>query len=67
MEDVLAPALARASQSQPVLTVFAADSFFSSAGIAVLLAHVLPLIDQGKDIRTVHPAAYFRRVLQIVG
>jgi anti-anti-sigma factor len=66
-EEALAAAFAQAVDAPQVLVAFAPDSFLNSAGIAVLLAHVLPLKDQGKDVRLVHPAAHFRRVFQIVG
>ena len=46
---------------------FAEDSFLNSVGIAILLDSILPLKDQGKEIRIVHPSKHFRRVFQIVG
>ncbi len=66
-EEALAPAFAEAASATRILTVFAPDCFLNSAGIAVLLALALPLKDQGKEVRIVHPAQHFRRVFQIVG
>jgi anti-anti-sigma factor len=66
-EDIVAPAFAQAAQAKRIVAIFTPDSFLNSAGIAVLLAMVLPLKDKGKDVRLVHPSAHFRRVFQIVG
>ncbi|MEW6753011.1 MAG: STAS domain-containing protein [Candidatus Latescibacterota bacterium] len=66
-QDALGPAFAAAAEAPRILTVFAADSFLNSAGIGVLLRLVLPLKDQGKEVRIVHPSKHFRRVFAIVG
>ena len=54
-------------QGDKIILSFSEDSFLNSVGIAVLLDLILPLEDEGKDIRIVHPSKHFRRVFQIVG
>ena len=53
--------------SQKVLLNFDEKCFLNSAGLAVLMDLLLPLKDEGKETRLVHPKAYFRRVFEITG
>ena len=41
--------------------------FINSTGLAILFELILPLKDQGKDVRIVHPSPHFRKVFDIVG
>ena len=66
-DEVLAAAFAEAKEAGKVLISFAEDSFLNSVGIAILLDLLLPLKDQGKEIRIVHPSQHFRRVFDLVG
>ena len=60
-------AFGEAQSAGKVLVAFAEDSFINSVGLAILLDLILPLKDQGKDIRIVHPSKHFRRVFDLVG
>ena len=65
--DALTAAFAGAHDAAKIVISFAEDSFLNSVGIAILLDLILPLKDEGKDLRIVHPSKHFRRVFQIVG
>lgn len=60
-------AFAQVADAQKVLVVFAEDAFINSTGIAILFDLALPLKDQGRDVRIVHPSQHFRKVFDIVG
>jgi len=65
--EPLESAFAQVADVQKVLLEFAEDAFLNSTGIAILFDLVLPLTDQGKDVRIVHPSQHFRKVFDIVG
>lgn len=66
-DEALTAALGGARDADRILLSFAADCFLNSVGIAILLDLILPLKDEGKEIRIVHPSAHFRRVFEIMG
>ena len=66
-DTVLTEAFAEAQSAAKIVVSFSADCFLNSVGIAILLDLMLPLKDQGKDVRIVHPSVHFRRVFQMVG
>lgn len=65
--EPLEAAFAQVTDARAILVVFAGDAFINSTGIAILFDLVLPLKDEGKDVRIVHPAQHFRKVFDIVG
>ncbi|MFC1526674.1 STAS domain-containing protein [Candidatus Latescibacterota bacterium] len=65
--ETLTAAFAEAQSADKLLISFTEDSFLNSVGIAILLDLILPLKDQGKDLRIVHPSKHFRKVFDIVG
>ena len=66
-DESLTAAFSEAQSATKILICFAEDSFLNSVGIAILLDLILPLKDEGKEIRIVHPSKHFRRVFDIVG
>ncbi|MFC1526911.1 STAS domain-containing protein [Candidatus Latescibacterota bacterium] len=66
-DEALASAFSEAQSADRILISFAEGSFLNSVGIAVLLDLILPLKDQGKHLRIVHPSKHFRKVFDIVG
>ena len=66
-DETLTSAFAEAKSADKIVISFAEDSFLNSVGIAILLDLILPLKDQGRDLRIVHPSKHFRRVFDIVG
>ena len=66
-DETLTAAFAEAQNADKILITFAEDYFLNSVGIAILLDLILPLKDQGKDLRIVHPSKHFRKVFDIVG
>ena len=65
--SVVEEAFQQAGDAQKVLLVFQEKDFITSAGLAVVFDCVLPLQDQGRQVRIVHPSKHFRRVFDIVG
>ena len=65
--EPMGAAFSQVADAQKVLVVFAEDAFINSTGIAILFDLALPLKDQGKDVRIVHPSPHFRKVFDIVG
>ena len=63
----LEEAFVQAADCDKILLVFEAKTFISSAGLAVLFDLILPLQEQGKQVRIAEPAAHFRKVFDIVG
>ena len=57
----------QASDAPEILVAFDEKCFINSTGLAILFECILPLKDQGKDVRIVHPSARFRKVFDIVG
>ena len=66
-EPVLAPAFAAAAAAAKVLVLFAPDANLNSDGIGLLLAEVLRLRRQGREVRVDHPAPEFRRLFDLLG
>ncbi len=64
--EPLKEALSQVSSDKIVL-YFDEKCFLSSTGLAVLMDLLLPLKDEGKEIRLVHAKAHFRRVFEITG
>ena len=65
--EPLEAAFAQAAGVQQILLVFQPQDSINSAGAAVLFDLVLPLKEQGEDVRVVHPSAHFRKVFDIIG
>ena len=65
--DPLEIAFKEAADAAKLLVVFDEKCFINSVGIAILLDLILPLKDEGKDVRIVHPSQHFRKVFDIVG
>ena len=64
--EALEAAFAEAGDTYLVL-IFDEKCFINSAGLAVLFDLILPLQEQGKQVRIAEPAAHFRKVFDIVG
>ena len=65
--EPLETAFRQAGDTPNILVVFDEDAFINSTGLAILFHLMLPLKDQGREIRMVHPSAHFRKVFDIVG
>ena len=65
--EPLETAFQEASDALRVLVIFDEKCFINSTGLAILFELILPLKDEGKDIRIVHPSPHFRKVFDIVG
>ena len=65
--DPLETAFQEASGAPKLLVIFDQKCFINSTGLAILFELILPLKDQGKDVRIVHPSKHFRKVFDIVG
>jgi len=65
--EALEAAFGEVREAARIVVAFAGDCFLNSVGLAILLDAVLPLKEQGREVRIVHPSAHFRRVFQIVG
>ena len=65
--DPLETAFQQASDAPKILVVFDEKCFINSTGLAILFECILPLKDEGKDVRIVHPSGHFRKVFDIVG
>ena len=65
--DPLQTAFQEASDAPKILVVFDQKCFINSTGLAILFELILPLKDEGKEVRIVHPSGHFRKVLDIVG
>ena len=65
--EPLGTAFQQASGAPKILVIFDEKCFINSTGLAILFELILPLKDEGKDVRIVHPSAHFRKVFDIVG
>ena len=65
--EPLETAFQEASDATKILVVFDEKCFINSTGLAILFELLLPLKDEGKDVRIVHPSQHFRKVFDIVG
>ena len=65
--EPLETAFQQASGAPKILVIFDEKCFINSTGLAILFELILPLKDEGKDVRIVHPSAHFRKVFDIVG
>ena len=65
--EPLEAAFAEAVGARQVLLVFQPKDFINSAGLAVLFDLVLPLREQGVEVRAAHPSQHFRKVFDIIG
>ena len=65
--DRLSEAFSQIGDADKILLLFDEKCFINSSGLAVLFDLILPLRDQGKQFRAVHPASHFRKVFDIVG
>ena len=65
--EPLETAFQEASDALRVLVIVDEKCFINSTGLAILFELILPLKDEGKDVRIVHPSQYFRKVFDIVG
>lgn len=65
--SVVEEAFQQAAAAEKVLLVFQEKDFITSDGLAVVFECVLPLQEQGRQVRIVHPSKHFRRVFDIVG
>ena len=65
--DPLETAFGQVGDARRILVVFDEKCFINSTGLAILFELILPLKDQGKEVRIVHPSGHFRKVFDIVG
>jgi anti-anti-sigma factor len=65
--DPLETAFQQTSDALKILVVFDEKCFINSTGLAILFELILPLKDEGTDVRIVHPSQHFRKVFDIVG
>jgi len=62
--DPLETAFQQASDAPKIVVVFDEKCFINSTGLAILFELILPLKDEGKDVRIVHPSEHFRKVFE---
>ncbi len=65
--DTVEGAFQQVRDAEKVLLVFQEKDFITSAGLAVVFDCILPLQEQGRQVRIVQPSKHFRKVFDIVG